>query len=102
MPTPITSSDNQMSYGVAWSYRFGAACPACGVYTKKAYKHGDWQSGLKDRYHVCPNPACGRRFKSIAEDPAGREIDPAPELLRFLRHYGNRRGGVFVAPWSGI
>lgn len=83
-------------YGVDWSARYGAMCPVCGVYTKESYKHTPWKAGYKERYHVCPNPECRRRFKSIAEDPVSRVAEPEPEQLRYLRDYGGRRGGVKV------
>lgn len=70
-------------YGVLWSPRFGASCPQCGAYTKRAYKHSPWQDNYKTRYHLCPQ--CGFRFKSVAEDI---NISPTPEQLRYLRKYG--------------
>jgi hypothetical protein len=94
-----------MSGNADWSQRYGAQCPACGVYTKTAYKHGEWEPGYKVRYHKCPG--CGTNFKSVADDPAGREVEPTPEQLRFLRGYecreGVRRGGIKVPKgWLGL
>ena len=72
-------------YGVFWSPRFGACCPQCASYTKRAYKHLPWMDNRKVRYHLCPK--CGFRFKSIAED-IQLDRDPTPEQLRYLRKYG--------------
>ena len=90
----MNDNDGKNEYGVDWSARYGAMCPSCGVYTKESYKHTPWKDGYKERYHVCPNPECKHRFKSIAEDPVSREAEPEPEQLRFLRVYCGRRGGV--------
>lgn len=87
---------NSLTYGVGWSQRFGAECPACGCFTKEAYKHGPWRMGYKERYHVCPNPECRHRFKSIAEDAGSRECVPDPEKLVYLRQYNGKCGGVMV------
>jgi len=86
----------QSVYGVDWSHRYGAACPQCGVYTKMSYKHSPWRSGYKVRYHVCPDPRCRCKFKSVAVDEAGRKMDPNPEQLRFLRGQGGKQAGATV------
>lgn len=74
--------------GSDWSQRYGAMCPACGVFTRTSYKHAPWNDGMKTRYHVCPNPDCRCRFQSLAVDI--RLDEPDDDQLRFLRVYGDR------------
>ena len=71
--------------GSGWSQQYGAECPACGAFTKASYKRGPWRNGLKTRFHVCANPSCACRFKSVEEDSARFTVPPAPEQLRYVR-----------------
>lgn len=84
-PITDTTSQSDTAYGVDWSQRYGARCPRCGVFTRVSYKHKPWEGRTKRRYHVCPDPACGFRFRSLAEDRAYLSPEPGPEQLRFLR-----------------
>lgn len=95
----VTPLEPEMD-GVDWSQRYGAKCPRCGVYTKASYKHASWKDGLKTRYHVCPDPACGHRFQSVADDPASRGVHPSEEQLRYLRDYRGKGGGA-SGQWRG-
>lgn len=97
------TEEQDTPYGVDWSQRFGAQCPACGVYTKESYKHAPWKPGYKVRYHVCPDADCRCRFKSIAMDDPSRDVKPKPEQLRYLREYNGKRGGIRTpARWLAL
>lgn len=78
-------------YGSTWTQQFGAKCPQCDVFTKHSYKHGKWRNGFKERYHVCPNPDCRARFKSLTHDPDSAAVEPDAEQLRFLREYEEQK-----------
>ena len=89
----MADEDKSILDGVDWSQQFGAECPACGYYTRKAYSHLPWRDGIKTRYHRCPH--CNYNFKSITVDFVSRAKKPHSEHLRYLRDY---RGQGFVNP----
>ena len=81
----MTDEDRSILDGVDWSQQFGAECPACGYYTRRAYSHLPWRDGIKTRYHRCPH--CGHNFKSITVDLVSRAKNPDQGQLKYLRDY---------------